>query len=153
MALKDDQISKLTRKWANHNKDAAAFLENVAAMTRLADDIADGDSKDPVADVAHLLHRAVITNGRNKFFQEHKDILSPVMATSIMMWAKSEQWRRSENRKTRMFAFVYREGVEHVAHVTALLTGGVAHALDVMEDIHRKSHQTSTETFEDWEKE
>jgi len=153
VALNDAEIPDLTRKWANENEEAAVFLQNIAAMTRLADNIADGDSDDPVADVAHLLHRAIVTNGRNKFFQEHAEVLSPIICNSIMMWEKSEQWRKSSNRKTRMFAFVYREGVEHIVHITALLTGGMAHALEVMEDLHCKSHQSSNETFEDWETE
>ena len=153
MPLPIDEMKALTEKWANGNKDAAVFLQNVAAMSRLADNLADGDSENPVTDVSQLLHRAIITNGTNSFFLEHSQVLSPVMANAIMMWAKSEEWKKSNNRKTRMFAFVYREGVEHILHITALLTGGVAHAMSVMDDMHSKSHQTSEETFEEWEQE
>lgn len=153
MPIKTSDMHSLLSKWANGNQEAAEFLANIAAMARLADNIADGDSEDTAADVGHLLHRALITNTENRFFRENRVVLTPVMANAILMWVKSEQWRKSDNRKTRMFAFVYREGVEHLAHITAFLTGGIAHAAEVMEDLHKRSHQSSDEAFEDWEKE
>jgi hypothetical protein len=153
MPIKESDMPNLCLKWANGDKSAATFLMNVAAMTRLADDIADGDSEDQVADMAHLLHRSIVTNGTNTFFRTHTSELAPAMANAIMMWLKSEKWRKSTNRKTRMFAFIYREGVEHIVHVTALLTGGYEHALSVMDELHEASHVTNPETFEEWEKE
>jgi len=153
MPLPDDQIEDLALKWASGDKDAARFLVNFMAMVRLADDIADGDSENPVADMSNLLVRAWIDHGTNPFFQAHSGALSASMANAVLMWEKSEEWRHSENEKTRMFAFVVRETVEHVAYTCAMLTGGYSHAKSVAQEIQEVSHQRSPETFADWEAE
>jgi len=153
MPLPSDQLSELAHKWVLGDKDAARFLLNFMAMVRLADDIADGDSDNPVADMSNLLIRAWIDHAANPFFQAHAGALSASMANAVLMWEKSEEWRHSQNEKTRMFAFVVRETVEHVAYTCALLTGGYQHAKTVAQEVQEISHQRSPETFADWEKE
>lgn len=153
MPLKTDQLPDLCLKWANGHENAASFLMEWSTIVRRADDIADGDSEDPVGDMARVLYQALVSMPSNPFFQAHHATLSALMANAIMLWEKSEDWRNSENRKTRMFGFVCRENVEQVAYTVALLTGGYEHALSVIEDIQRLSHQSSSETFEEWEAE
>lgn len=153
MPIKNDKIPDLCARFANGDPAAARFLENIANIARLADDIADGDSLNPVGDMAELLTRVVVDNALNPFFQKHAEALTAVMANSIVLWRKSEDWRQSSNRKTRMFGFVSREAVEHVAYTVAFITGGFDHATRVAETIQLVSHQASEETFEDWEAE
>ncbi|WP_104019131.1 hypothetical protein [Roseovarius nitratireducens] len=151
MPLPNDQIDDLAREWALGDEDAVRFLVNFMHMVRLADDIADGDSAAPVPDMANLLVRAWLEHSCNPFFQRHSGALGATMANAVLMWEKSEDWRQSDNRKTRMFAFVARETVEHVAHTVAFIVGGYQHAKEVAQEIHELSHQASGETFEDWE--
>lgn len=153
MPLPNDQIPALCLEWANGDQDAARFLENWSRIVRIADDIADGDSAAPVPDMAELLVRCLTANAGNPFFQANINALSAVMNNAIMLWVKSEEWRRSTNEKTRMFGFVGREAVEHVAYTVGMLTGGYGHALAVIEDNHVRCHQSSPETFADWEAE
>lgn len=153
MPLPNDEIPALCLKWADGHADAAAFLENWTRIVRMADDIADGDSAAPVPDMAEVLFRCLTVNANNAFFQAHVGALSAVMSNAIMLWVKSEEWRQSPNGKTRMFGFVGREAVEHVAYTVALLTGGYSHALSVVGDQHARSHQSSPETLAEWEAE
>jgi len=153
MPLANEKIPELTLRWANGDHHAAAFLENVAHAVRAADDIVDGDSSDSVKEMYNLLNRAFVFNANNPFFRDHADTLSAALTIGFTMWLKSEQWRHDTNRKTRMFAFIYREGMDHVAHVVAVLTGGPMHLANVMQDLHVHSHQSNTESFEDWESE
>lgn len=153
MPLPSDKLSEFCLKWASGDQNAAAFLLEWAYIVRLADNIADGDSEDTVSDMAQLLTRCLIVNAANPFFQENFAALSSVMANAIMLWNKSEDWKTSPDRKTRMFGFVCRESVEHVTYTVAFLTGGYAHALSVIEELHQMSHATSPETFEEWENE
>jgi len=153
MALPDDQINSLTLRWANGNASAAEFLQNICHCARLADDIADGDSSDPAKDMFNLLNRAFVTNSNNEFFNQHKETLCVAITTSLAMWLKSEEWKNSSNRKTRMFGFVYREGIDHCAWVVASLVKGPVHALRVIEELHAISHEGDDESFEDWESE
>ena len=55
------------------------------------------------------------------------------MANAILAWKVSEKWRKSEDGKARMFAYIYRELVEQVMWTTAVLTGGMDHAMSVVE--------------------
>lgn len=153
MPLIDADIPALNLRWANGNPEAADFLTNWARICRVADDIADGDSQDFVADMSELLIRTLTVNAGNRFFQANASALSAVMVNAILLWRKAEEWRDSDNRKTRMFGFVGREACEHVLFTVANITGGPSHALAVIEQHHQLSHQTSDETLEDWEAE
>lgn len=153
MPIPSDQLAPLCLKWANGNKPAADFLHTWAQIVRRADDIADGDSADPVGDMGALLVQCLVDVSGNPFFQANAPTLSVAMANAIALWVKSEEWRTSLNRKTRMFGFIGRETCEHVTYAVALMTGGYAHQLAVIEDIQSISHKTSPEQFEAWEKE
>lgn len=153
MPLPNDQIGDLAWKWSLGNEDACRFLVNFMHMVRLADDIADGDSAAPVPDMANLLVRAWLEHACNPFFQKHSGALGASIANAVLMWEKSEDWRHSNNRKTRMFAFICRETVEHIAYTVAFLVGGYQHARDVAQEVQEVSHQASAETFEQWEAE
>lgn len=153
MALDDNKMDELFLRWANGSEEAARFLHSFSYIVRVADDIVDGDSQDPQGDMGRLLYQLMVTAGGDPFFRRNVASLIPVIANAFGMWVKSGEWQHDENRKTRMFGFVYREGVEHVAHAVALLTGGYDHMLKVMEEMHTESHRSSSETFEDWEKE
>ena len=153
MPLPSHQLNDLALGWAHGQEDAARFLVNVMQMVRLADDIADGDAMDPVTDMANLLVRAWLEHATNPFFQRHAGALGAVLTNAVLMWEKSEDWRHSSNRKTRMFAFVGREAIEHVAYTVAFICGGYDHAKEVAQQIQEFSHQASPETFEQWEAE
>lgn len=153
MPIPNDQIDELCAFCAAGNPDAISFLKNWMGLVRIADNIADGDSDEPVYDMGQLLVRTLLENSANRFFQAHMGALSGAMSNAITLWVKSEDWKRSENRKTRMFGFVWREAVEHVAYTVAMITGGMDHALAVAESIQKISHQASPETLEEWEAE
>lgn len=153
MPLSRDNLKRIAETAAMGDTDAAAFVMNVAAMARLADDLADGDAQDRPRSMADLLYRALVHHATNPFFRAHSRELCAVMTNALVLWDMSERWRESDNRKTRMFAFVVRESVEQVAYTVAAIKGGIGHARDVADDIMRLSHETSEETFEDWDRE
>lgn len=153
MPLQDDRIDDLCLRWAGGHEQAGAFLANVCRWVRLADDLADGDSEQPVADMAQLLVRLLANHAGNPFYRDNAAYLNAATLNAILLWQKSEEWRGSHNRKTRMFGFVGREAIEHVAYAVAFLVGGLDHALKVAQEIQVLSHQQSAESFEDWEQE
>ena len=99
MALPDEKMRELLTRWSNGNTQAAAFMMHLAAITRLADNIADGDSENIVSDMADLLYRTTITLQLDPFYMENKIALFPVMANAILAWKVSEKWRKSEDGK------------------------------------------------------
>lgn len=153
MPLKHEDIPALSLKWAKGDAHAAEFLTHWARIVRVADDLADGDSTEPVADMSELLLRTLAFVPLNPFFLTHQQALTAVMVNAILLWRKSEFWRKAPATKTRMFGFVGREACEHVVYTVASITGGPTHALEVMDELHVLSHLSNTETLEDWEAE
>jgi len=153
MSIPKDQIPSLSRSIANGDDDAALFLENIWHAARLADNIVDGDSPDLARDMFNLLNRAFVSNANNPFFLRHQETLSVAIMTALGMWLKSEQWRHEDDRKTRMFAFIYREGVDHIASVVSGLTSGPSGVVQAMENMYEISHRHDGESFEDWDAE
>lgn len=152
MPIAREKMNELFTRWCLDNADAAAFLRTIAEIARLTDDVADGDAENPHMALAAVLGLALNTVHRNPFFRRHSDTLGPALAQAAMEWAVSEEWAKSSAKKTRVFGFVYRDGVERIAHLTALILGGTYHAAQVMVDLHAASHEGG-ETLEEWEAE
>lgn len=153
MPIPNDQIDRVFGFIANGNPGAFNALHCIARIVRLADDIADGDSSDVQQDMAEILCLAFVDLAGNEFYRAHSLVLSGPWLNGILGWQAGDDWRNSDSRKTRMFGFVYRESIEHVAHSIAYLVGGHAHARRSMQLLHEVSHAASPEQFEDWEKE
>jgi ADP-ribosylglycohydrolase len=153
MPVPADNMEELFAKWMKRDRHATEFLLNIAYMTRLADNIVDGDSEDPPKDMAHLLYRALVMQTKNQFYLANEDELSNAMATAIMQWEHSERWKKFGDQTSRIFAFVYREGVQEILRTAARIVGGYDHAKSVMEELHEISHIASPETFTEWEQE
>ena len=138
-------------EWARGNQSAALFLGLIFQVSQDADDIEDGDGKAILAVVANLL----MATGVNAFFLANREMLTGVLFSSLITWAASNKFGRSENQTTRMFGFVYREILEQIIPVVSMLCGAtVGEAVSVAEDVHRYYHQeTPQDTFAEWERE
>ena len=152
MPIPREAMDKFCLYAANGDPQAAHVLSVTARVARLADNIADGDSQDPQEDMGRILSAVFVELAGNSFYLENASVIAPAMLAGILGWLQGDEWSKSDNRKTRMFGFVYREAVENVAHTIAYMTGGFDHAREVMRRLHDISH-ASGETFEDWEKE
>lgn len=153
MPIPNEHLDEVFLTVANGDPVAADVLARIARIVRLADNIADGDSDDVQTNMAEILCLAFVDLPRNPFYQTHAHTLTGPWLNAVLGWQAGDEWRHSENRKTRMFGFVYRETVEHIAHTVAYLTGGHEHALFAMRYLHEVSHASSPETIEDWEQE
>lgn len=140
-------------RWACGNQDAVNLLHCISTVARLADDIVDGDSEDRFADMSRLWFQTLVVAPSNPFYQQNRAALAAVLANIGLTWEASEDWRRSEAEKTRMFAFVLRECTEQFVVTVALLTGGYDHARTVIRELHEVCVASDPETFADWETE
>lgn len=153
MTMPADQAEETFTRWACGHEDAVRFLFQIGRVARLADDITDGDSRNVAADMGRLLFEALVTLPTNPFFLRHHATLAPILANVALTWEATEDWRRSNNEKTRMFAFVLRECSEQIATTVAMITGGYDHARTVIREAHLICTIGDNETFSDWENE
>lgn len=142
-------------RWSCGNKHAAALMDNLAYISQIADDFADGDV--PVEQRSERMHQlllnALVRVPENPFFQAYREWLVPVMGSAIHYWEASNSWARSERRETRMYAFVYRDCLQQVLTIIAGLCGGADHARQVTLEMHEFWQVGHGQAFEEWEAE
>jgi DNA-binding FadR family transcriptional regulator len=145
MPFSDSEEAEKLHEWTLVDKDAVVLLQNLAEISQIADDYADGDADGPEK-ITRLLHLSLVAIPTNPFFMKHGQWLVPVMSSSMHLWNASNDWRNE-------YGFVYREALEQIIHVVALLTGGQEHAAQVAKDVNKFYHQIHGERIEDWMKE
>ena len=144
-------------KWANGNKLAADVIRHVGAACQVADDIVDErDIKDPSGKMVELVVLLAGALQTNKFYDENRKMLEPVIMTTLLSWDLANTLVAGPGHGTlgdRRYAFAYRELIEQVVGIIALLTGGIAHARQSLLESHAWHHVLNGESFEDYEKE
>jgi len=131
--------------WCLGDKDAVVLLQTLAEISQIADDYADGDAEGSEK-ITRLLHLSLVSLPTNPFYLNHGKWLLPVMSSSMHLWNASNEWQNE-------YGFVYREALEQIIHVVALLIGGQEHAAQVAKDVNNFYHQEHGEGIEDWMKE
>jgi len=135
------------------NKDAAQFCQIIGKMMRLADDIVDGDSDDPSADMSELLFRMFVDMQINPFYLSHKEVFIATAGTDILLWDVSNEWAKSTDHKEQVFGFVYRMAVNTFITV-AMICGGMSHARSMVKRMFEfNQFRDNEEQLEDWIKE
>lgn len=137
------------RRWACGDQKAAEFLDIICRTARLADNIADGDSKNVHEDMGRLLHILMVDLPQNEFFYVHLDQLRAPLTESILNWVASEQWRDGD-RKQQTFAYVLRESTDRLAVAVSSILGGYDAARLTMNDVYQITEAGETESLDDW---
>jgi hypothetical protein len=144
-------------KWANGNKLAADVIRHVGAACQVADDLVDErDIKDPSGKMVELVVLLAGALQTNKFYDENRKMLEPVIMTTLLSWDLANALVAGPGHGTlgdRRYAFAYRELIEQIVGIIALLTGGIAHARQSLLESHAWHHVLNGESFEDYEKE
>jgi hypothetical protein len=136
-------------RWTLGDEAAADFLNEIAEIARLADDIVDEDANRQ-RNVAWLLTRTLTRLPQNPFFNRHVAALAPLINNVIVQWQLSDEWRSSRDALKRQFGFVMREAVGSIVTAVAAIVGGYDHAKTTTEDFFELCHSGSRETVEDW---
>ena len=144
-------------RWANGNHDAAQVLLLVGTSCQVADDIVDErQMPDPSGKMLDLLLMFGGALQRNGFFMQHRKTIEPVMLANIVSWDLANTLvagPEKGSRNDRIYSYVYRELIEQVVGIVALLTGGIAHARKSILESHAFHHVLNVEKFEEFEAE
>lgn len=142
----------LLLRWTQGHQSAADFLNQMAEMVRLADDIVD-ETENRQRNVCWLLSRAWTVLPFNAFYQAHGIVLGPLLNSIIVRWQQSDEFRLSGDPLKQTFGFVMREDIGTLTIAVASIIGGYDHAKMVADEMFAACHAASTETVEDWVKE
>jgi len=152
MAFKDEE-HEMFMEWACGDKNAVAFLHRLFEASQIADDFTDDDAVNKPETMSRLLHLLLVTIPTNPFYIANQAWLLPVMVTGLQQWCASNEWAESEDENVQMFGYVYRESLEQVIGIVALLCGGDEHARSVVSDVNKFYHSKYKEDFKNWSKE
>lgn len=142
------------KRWANGDEEAARVLAITGGASQMADDFVDGDvPEEKRSDVMSLLLISLLVElPNNAFYQRYRVRLEPILCSSILMWNGSNKWVKG-NEHDRRYAYVYRETMEQIIGIVALLTGGHAHAIRTNNEVHQWFHGREAEAYAEWERE
>lgn len=132
------------------NEEAALLLVHVGDMIRIADDVADGDHPDPQEGVAEVLLYCLGTIPGNLFYDHHRAVLAPMLASMVACWQTSNRFHKSADENLLTFGFVLREAGEvFTMQVIALCVGWQA-AASALEAIRLAMIEDGAETVAAW---
>lgn len=139
-----EELDQLNR-WCKNDRNAVVFLRSIAEASQIADDYADGDAVGS-EEMTRLLHLCLVEIPTNQFYITNQNWLTPIMFSSMHLWNASNEWKNE-------FGYVYRECLEQIIHVVALICGGQKHALNVTKEVNKFYHQDHGEKYQEWLKE
>jgi hypothetical protein len=152
--LLPSNYAELQLKWANGNPDAAAVISTIGQSCQIADDLVDKpdhpDKSGGMLDLVTLTMGALQTNA---FYDKHRLMLQPIVVSSLLYWDLANTLVKSTLPNDLKYAYAYREIIEQVVGIVALLTGGIAHARRSLLEAHAYHHVLNIETFEQFEAE
>ncbi len=121
------------------NEDAARFIEAVAKVSQVWDDLYDKDR--PVAD--ETLNRAfwiaMVDIPSNPFYQRHFEELQPIVRAGIMDWMASNDLEQGSEHDKEV-AYVLRDTITGIITHCAYLVGGYNWMKHVNTKVRRALH-------------
>ncbi len=112
---------------ANGDQQADAYLRTISYISRMFDDLEDGDA---VVDVGELARYCLIDLPTNRFFLNNVEQLSTAHAITLNAWLDSNAWIKSDSHR-RNYALVMRDQLTDLCILVAALTGGWSYARSV----------------------
>lgn len=139
--------AKIVEEAVKSNPDALVFLRAMARVLHWWDDLVDRD-KEPTDEHTHAcMWDALITIPDNAFYRAHQDVLQPILVLAIANWRIANVIERDvhSSKADLLWAFVVRSTYVDLVTMSAVIVGGLEHAVRCGPEIRRWAH---AETFE-----
>lgn len=153
--VKETEREKIL-EWCQGNAAAAEFLRKFGSALQRADDLVDENwaEEKRAQEMPKLIYELVFGIGADPFYLKHQSALAFQLAQGLLYWDVSNVLATSAHRESRMFGFVYREYVEQLIPLVAMLCGArYDKAKEIALQVHNYYHETPVESFEAWEAE
>lgn len=153
--VKKDERDKIL-EWCQGNQAAAEFLRKFGSALQRADDLVDEEwgPEKRAAEMPRLIHELVFGLAADPFYLKFQHALAFQLVHGLLYWDVSNTLAKSAHKESRLFGFVYREYVEQLIPLVAMLCGaGYDKAKEIALDVHNYYHETPLESFEAWEAE
>ena len=116
---------KLINECCGSNESAKEYIYLLCAALRVWDDVYDEDYPVTKDDITNTYKILFISLPSNKFFKENHDLLFGQHLVLYNQWIASNKWLNG-NKLEQMYAHFYKEGINEIIPLIALLTQGEA---------------------------
>lgn len=106
-----------------NDPEAVSFFVQLCQVADTLDDLVDGEPWSS-ASVRRLVWDCLFSIQENRFFSEHRDALTPVMASAFLAWEDSISLAMTGGEEEVLTAHVLRYAILDVAVMCALIIGG-----------------------------
>jgi hypothetical protein len=119
-----DTFPQLLEQAANGRDDALSFLRYYMELGHRIDDIIDKPDTTN-EEVLQTFMLALTLFSINRFYQEHREQLFPLIAASLNSYATSVAWEQSDKDHQRKLSDVLRSDGVQVIEYVAFICGGI----------------------------
>ena len=105
---------------------AKGYLLMISRIWRVIDDIHDQDVEVSRKELLTVLQYLFIELPVNPFFNEYRDTLLSQHVSMYNAWVASNLWEKGDETD-KVYAHVWRDTINEVVPIVALLTGGYGH--------------------------
>ncbi len=138
---------KLT-EWFRGNTDAVNCFLWLTTICETWDDLIDKDVEIGPDAINEAFIGALVELPRNPFYYQFRNLLEPLIISSINSWLDSEQFVKRDEEKWRMYAFFLRNEALALIPMIAYCLGG----FNYMRQVSIASREFfSHETYQEWE--
>lgn len=128
---------ELINECCGNNESAKEYIYLLCSALRIWDDVYDEDYPVTKDDITNTYKILFISLPSNKFFKENHDLLFAQHLVLYNQWIASNRWLNG-NKLEQMYAHFYKEGINEIIPLIALLTQGEAK----MEEISLKLRES-----------
>ena len=124
------------------NGEALTFLRTIARVLHFFDDAADGDRELTETKIHEVLWDSVVGLPTDIFYQQNASVLVPIVMQAIVNWRIATNVERDPTATpTDMcFAFIVRSTYVDLVTMSAMIVGGVEHAVAIGPSVRRWCH-------------
>lgn len=124
-------IHKAFTDIAAGSKDAYDFMASFYQWVHSLDDLIDKDLSVPLEQSIEKELNFIITVSSNPFFLEHRQKYYPLLLTGALAYLESERFKRHPSVLERIGSQVLKSQYQEVYFMTAYLTGGWRHMVEM----------------------
>lgn len=121
---------------------AVRFIEDLAFISQVWDDLVDGDKIPAPEQVTAAFTRALVELPRNPFYNKHFPVLQALVGNAIQCWLDANELERGD-RRDRVLAFVLRDRLADLVSACAGIVGGAQWQRLASPEIRRMAHDES----------
>lgn len=126
-AVNNDKITDIIVKTCLGNKAAERYLYDISFVSRVFDDLVDGDVVIDTANICRAFHILVVGMITNPFFMLNSHVLVGVHNIAFNGWMDATNWEKTGDELKMKYAHVIRDSINEIVETVAFLVGGYGH--------------------------